>query len=70
MHIGARDCYLSVIKLLGEALHRAAEKDVKPLEDLVLFKCQSRCQVGMFKCFHGTERYQDYQNKLFCPSKQ
>ena len=31
VHIGARDCYLSVIKLLREALLRAAEKDVKPL---------------------------------------
>ena len=35
VHIGPRDCYLSVIKLLGEALLTAAEKNVKHLKDLV-----------------------------------
>ena len=37
LHIGPRDCYLSVIKLLGEALLTAPEelKNVKHLNDLV-----------------------------------
>ena len=35
LHIGPRDCYLSVIKLLEEALLTAAEENVKHLNDLV-----------------------------------